>query len=95
VLYKSGHTTSSFFGNGKKLVYKILKDAASDFYHSDNLGDPDKDVAISCSSRFAARLYDQKSFVFSHHNINKLAKLWSEMRHEEYADEAPLLKVVI
>jgi hypothetical protein len=25
------NTTSSFFGNGKKLVYKILKDAASDF----------------------------------------------------------------
>jgi hypothetical protein len=23
------------------------------------------------------------------------AKLWSGMRHEEYADEAPLLKVVI
>jgi hypothetical protein len=55
-------TTSSFFGNGKKLVYKILKDAASDFHDLDNLGDPDKDVAISCSSRFVARLYDQKSF---------------------------------
>jgi hypothetical protein len=26
------------------------------------LGDPDKDVTISCSSRFVARLYDQKSF---------------------------------
>jgi hypothetical protein len=25
------NTTSSFFGNGKRLVYKILKDAASDF----------------------------------------------------------------
>ena len=25
----------------------------------------------------------------------KHAKLWSVMRHEEYADEAPLLKVVI
>jgi hypothetical protein len=25
----------------------------------------------------------------------KHAKLWSGMRHEEYADEAPLLKVVI
>jgi hypothetical protein len=36
------------------------------------LGDPNKDVAISCSSRFVARLYDQKSFAFSHHNINKL-----------------------
>jgi hypothetical protein len=28
-------------------VYKILKDAASDFHDLDNLGDPDKDVAIS------------------------------------------------
>jgi hypothetical protein len=25
----------------------------------------------------------------------KYAKLWSGIRHEEYADEAPLLKVVI
>jgi hypothetical protein len=66
------NTTSSFFGNGKKLVYKILKDAASDFHNLDNLGDSDKDVAISCSSRFVARLYDQKSFASSHHNINKL-----------------------
>ena len=67
------NTTSSFFGNGKKLVYKILKDAASDFHDLDNLGDPDKDVAISCSSRFVARLYDQKkSCASSHHNINKL-----------------------
>jgi hypothetical protein len=47
-------------------VYKILKDAASDFHDLDNLGDPDKDVAISCSSRFVARLYDQKSFASSH-----------------------------
>jgi hypothetical protein len=56
------NTTSSFFGNGKNLVYKILKDAASDIHDLDNLRDPDKDVAISCSSRFVARLYDQKSF---------------------------------
>jgi hypothetical protein len=53
-------------------VYKILKDVASDFHDLDNLGDPDKDVAISCSSRFVARLYDQKSFASSHHNINRL-----------------------
>jgi hypothetical protein len=53
-------------------LYKILKDAASDFHDLDNLGDPGKDVAISCSSRFVARLYDQKSFASSHHNINKL-----------------------
>ena len=66
------NTISSFFGNGKKLVYKILKDATSDFHDLDNLGDPDKDVAISCSSRFVARLYDQKSFASSHHNINNL-----------------------
>jgi hypothetical protein len=52
-------------------VYKILK--APDFHDLDNLGDPDKDVAISCSSWFVARLYDQKkSFASSHHNINKL-----------------------
>jgi hypothetical protein len=48
-------TTSSFFGIGKKSVYKILKDATD----------------------------------------RKYAKLWSGMRHEEYADEAPLLKVII
>ena len=65
------NTTSSFFGNGKKLVYKILKDAASDFHHLDDLGDPDKDAAISCSSRFVARLYDQKSCAFSHHTSSK------------------------
>jgi hypothetical protein len=66
-------TTSSFFGIGKKLVYEILKDAASDFHDLGNLGDPDKDVAFSCSLRFVARLYNQKkSFASSHHNINKL-----------------------
>ena len=53
-------------------MYKILKDAASDFHDLDNLGDRDKDIAISCSSRFVARLYDQKSFASSDHNINKL-----------------------
>jgi hypothetical protein len=30
------------------------------------------DSSLSCSSRFVARLYDQKSFASSHHNINKL-----------------------
>jgi hypothetical protein len=66
-------TTSSFFEIGKKSVYKILKDAAPDFHDLENLGDPDKDVAIACSSWFVARLYDQKkSFASSHHNINKL-----------------------
>ena len=65
------NTTSSFFGNGKKLVYKILKDAASDFHNLDNLGDPDKDVAISCTLRFVARLYDQKSCASSHHTSSK------------------------
>ena len=50
------NTTSSFFGNGEKLLYKILKDAASDFHDLDNMGDPDKD--ISCSSRVVARIYD-------------------------------------
>jgi hypothetical protein len=64
------NTTSSFFGNGKWLVYKKLKDAASDFHDLDNLGDSDKDVAISCSSRFVARLCDQKSFAYSHHSID-------------------------
>jgi hypothetical protein len=53
-------------------VYKILKDAAPDFHDLGNLGDPDKDDAFSCSLRFVARLYDQKSFASSHHNINKL-----------------------
>jgi hypothetical protein len=44
-----------------------------DFHDLDNLGDPDKDVAISCSSGFVARLYDQKkSFAPSHHNTKKL-----------------------
>jgi hypothetical protein len=44
----------------KKSVDKILK--APDFHDLDNLGDPEKDVAISCSSRFVARLYDQKKY---------------------------------
>jgi hypothetical protein len=50
-------------------VYKILKDATPDFHDLDNLEDPDKDVARSCSSRFVARLYDQKYFASSHHNF--------------------------
>ena len=64
------HALSGCNTNGKRLVYKILKDAASDFH--DNLWAPDKNVAISCSSRFVARLYVHKSFASSHHNINKL-----------------------
>ena len=39
-------TISSFFGIGKKSVYKILKDVTPDSHDLDNLGDPDKDVAI-------------------------------------------------
>jgi hypothetical protein len=46
-------------------VYKILKDSAPDIHDLDNLRDPDQDVAISCSSRFVARLYDQKKSVAS------------------------------
>jgi hypothetical protein len=65
-----------------KSVYKILK--APDFHDLDNLGDPDKDVAISCSLKAEVILPDRKH-----------AKLWSVMRHKEYADKAPLLKVVI
>jgi hypothetical protein len=83
------NTTSSFFGNGKQLVYKILKDAASDFHDLDNLGDPDKDVAISCSSRFVARLCDQKSFASSHHNINKLRVKLANLQaivHKHYTE---------
>jgi hypothetical protein len=36
------NTTSSLFGNGKRLVYKILKDAASDFHDLDNWEIPTK-----------------------------------------------------
>jgi hypothetical protein len=80
-------TTSSFFGNGKQLVYKTLKDAASDFHDLDNLRDPDKDVAISCSSWFVTRLYDQKSFASSHQNINKLrVKLATQVGMQVWLD---------
>ena len=70
-------------------MYKILKDAASDIHDLDNLGDPDKDVAISCSSRFVARLYDQKSFASSHHNINKLRVKLANLQaivHKHYTE---------
>jgi hypothetical protein len=39
-------------------------------------------------------LFSQKSHV-EFLLDRKYAKLWSGMRHEEYADETPLLKVVI
>jgi hypothetical protein len=55
-------------------VYKILKDAASDF-------------------QFAIRIPLVKAEVVL--PDRKYAKLWSGMRHEEYADEVPHLKVVI
>jgi hypothetical protein len=42
-------------------------DAASDFHDLDNLGDPDKDVAISCSSRFVVGFMIRMSFASSHH----------------------------
>jgi hypothetical protein len=49
----------------------LLKVAASDFHDLDNLGDPDKDVAISCSSPFVARLYDQNVFCLHEHTRSR------------------------
>ncbi|CAC5359891.1 unnamed protein product [Mytilus coruscus] len=66
-------TTSSLFGICKKSVYKVLKDAVLDFSDLDNLGDSDRETAISCSRRFVARLYDQKkNYASCHQDINKL-----------------------
>lgn len=66
-------TSSFFFGIGKKSVLKTLKDSEGEFSDLDNLANFDQDIAVTCSKRFIARLYDQKKRYFScHSDINKL-----------------------
>ena len=52
-------TTSSFFGIGKKSVFKVLKETADYFKDLDKLRNSDKDEAFTCSRNFLTRLYDQ------------------------------------
>lgn len=63
----------NFFRIGKKSVLKVLKETADCFKDIEKLGNPDKDESLTSSSKFVARLYDQrKYFQTSHHDMNKL-----------------------
>jgi hypothetical protein len=54
-----------------------------------------QNALYSCFNLFVADLYSVALVKTEVVLPDRNAKLWSGMSHEEYADEAPLLKVVI
>jgi hypothetical protein len=66
-------TTCSFFGIGKKIVLKTLKDNIDEFANLNKLCLLDSETSIDVSRNFVARLYDQKGKMKSaHDNLNRL-----------------------
>lgn len=53
-------TTSSFFGIGKKSVYKVLKTNPDEFRDLVSLADCDVEDSLPTCRKLVARLYDQK-----------------------------------
>jgi hypothetical protein len=70
-----------------------VKDSLHPVYFEGNMSaEFIRDLVCSCKGKSQCK----KSCVCAEQNLDrKHAKLWSGMKHEEYADEAPLLKVVI
>jgi len=66
-------TTSSFFGIGKKSVYKLLLSKPEQFLSLTSLSAGDQESAIDGGRKFVASLYDPKGkFKDSHCDLNKL-----------------------
>jgi hypothetical protein len=66
-------TTSSFFGIGKKTVYKILKQNTTKYQTLTNLASSDVDTCVEAGRLLVADLYDSKGSAKSvHRDLNKL-----------------------
>jgi hypothetical protein len=66
-------TTSSFFGVGKKTMYKVLKDSQKEFVDLSQISYDDIETSIAVGRKFVARLYDPKArFTCDHDDLNKL-----------------------
>jgi hypothetical protein len=48
------------YGNGKRTVFKVLKDSPENFRDLSTLADCDTDKSIDAASKLVCRLYDQK-----------------------------------
>jgi 5'-3' exonuclease len=66
-------TTSSYFGIGKKTVYKILKQNTTKYQTLTNLASSDVDTCVEAGRLLVANLYDPKGSAKSvHRDLNKL-----------------------
>ena len=66
-------TTSSFFGVGKKTIYKVLKDSQKEFVDLSQISCDDIEISVAVGRKFVSRLYDPKArFTCDHGDLNKL-----------------------
>jgi hypothetical protein len=66
-------TTSSFFGVGKKTIYKVLKDSRKEFVDLSQISCDDIETSVAVGRKFVARLYHPKArFTCDHGDLNKL-----------------------
>ena len=66
-------TTSSFFGVGKKTMYKVLKDSQKEFVDLSQISCDDIEISVAVGRKFVSRLYDPKArFTCDHGDLNKL-----------------------
>jgi hypothetical protein len=54
-------TTSSFFGVGKKTMYKVLKDSQKEFVDLNQISCDDIEISVAVDRKFVSRLYDPKA----------------------------------
>ena len=66
-------TTSSFFGVGKRTMYKVLKDSQKEFVDFSQISYDDIETSVAVGRKFVARLYGPKArFTYDHGDLNKL-----------------------
>jgi hypothetical protein len=54
-------TTSSFFGGGKKTMYKVLKDSQKEFVDLNQISCDDIEISVAVDRKVVSRLYDPKA----------------------------------
>ena len=65
--------TSSFFGIGKKSVYKLIKFSSADLSDLSQLKEPDLRSSLCVARKVVSKLYDPKvKYKSCHTNFNKL-----------------------
>jgi hypothetical protein len=75
-------TTSSFFGVGKKTMYKVLKDSQKEFVDLSQTACDDIETSVAVERKFVARLYDHgdlnklRSHIY-HGQVGSVDSLWS------------------